>query len=47
MEEANVLVGGKYRIQRKVGSGSFGTVYLGCNQSTGEEVAINLSIDSL
>jgi len=42
MEEGNVLVGGKYRLQKKVGSGSFGTVYLGNNQSTGEEVAIKV-----
>jgi len=35
-------VGGKYCIGRKIGSGSFGEVYLGVNTHTHEEVAIKL-----
>jgi len=35
-------VGGKYRLGRKVGSGSFGDIYIGSNVQTGEEVAIKL-----
>ncbi|KAL5473516.1 hypothetical protein EMCRGX_G028007 [Ephydatia muelleri] len=35
-------VGGKYRLGRKIGSGSFGDIYLGTNIQTREEVAIKL-----
>ena len=35
-------VGKKYRLGRKVGSGSFGDIYLGTNLTSGEEVAIKL-----
>ncbi|XP_078691899.1 casein kinase I-like isoform X1 [Branchiostoma floridae x Branchiostoma belcheri] len=35
-------VGNKYRLGRKIGSGSFGDIYLGTNISNGEEVAIKL-----
>ncbi|CAE8719562.1 unnamed protein product, partial [Polarella glacialis] len=35
-------VGGKYRLGRKIGSGSFGDVYLGTNVQTSEEVGIKL-----
>jgi len=35
-------VGNKFRIGRKIGSGSFGDIYLGTNIATGEEVAIKL-----
>eukprot|EP01035_Chromulina_nebulosa_P019709 gene19709-25634_t len=35
-------VGKKYRLGRKIGSGSFGDIYLGVNMTTGEEVAIKL-----
>ena len=35
-------VGGKFRLGRKIGSGSFGDVYIGTNVQTGEEVAIKL-----
>lgn len=31
-------VGNKYRLGRKIGSGSFGDIYLGTTISTGEEV---------
>ena len=39
---AELRVGGKYRIGRKIGSGSFGEIYLGVNVHTNEEVAIKL-----
>jgi len=35
-------VGNKYRLGRKIGSGSFGDIYLGTNIATGDEVAIKL-----
>ena len=35
-------VGNKYRLGRKIGSGSFGDIYLGTNISTGEEGASTL-----
>lgn len=35
-------VGNKYRLGRKIGSGSFGELYLGTNITNGEEVAIKL-----
>jgi len=35
-------VGGKFRLGRKIGSGSFGDIYLGTNVQTGEEVAVKL-----
>merc|ERR1712100_310777 len=34
--------GNKYRLGRKIGSGSFGDIFLGTNISTSEEVAIKL-----
>uniref|UniRef100_A0A3B3IAK5 non-specific serine/threonine protein kinase n=1 Tax=Oryzias latipes TaxID=8090 RepID=A0A3B3IAK5_ORYLA len=37
-----LCVGNKYRLGRKIGSGSFGDIYLGSNIATGEEVAIKL-----
>ncbi|CDS03428.1 Putative Casein kinase I [Lichtheimia ramosa] len=38
----DLRVGNKYRIGRKIGSGSFGDIYLGTNIVTNEEVAIKL-----
>jgi len=35
-------VGMKYRLGRRIGSGSFGDIYLGTNIQTGDEVAIKL-----
>lgn len=34
--------GGKYKLGRKIGSGSFGELYIGINIQSGEEVAIKL-----
>jgi len=39
---SELRVGGKFRLGRKIGSGSFGDVYLGMNVQNGEEVAIKL-----
>jgi len=36
------IVGLKYKMIRKIGSGSFGDIYLGLNMSNGEEVAIKI-----
>nr|XP_043635778.1 casein kinase I-like isoform X1 [Erigeron canadensis] len=36
------VVGGKFKLGRKIGSGSFGELYLGVNLQSGEEVAIKL-----
>lgn len=38
-------MGKKYRLGRKIGSGSFGDIYLGTNMTTGEEV--HMLFDSL
>ncbi|RHZ75612.1 hypothetical protein Glove_212g42 [Diversispora epigaea] len=42
MTSMDLRVGNKYRIGRKIGSGSFGDIYLGTNIINGEEVAIKL-----
>lgn len=39
---SEIRVGGKYRFGRKIGSGSFGDIYLGTNLVSGEEVAIKV-----
>lgn len=36
------IVGGKYRLIRKIGSGSFGEIFLAINLANGEEVAVKL-----
>ncbi|GLT57809.1 hypothetical protein SLA2020_307570 [Shorea laevis] len=36
------VVGGKFKMGRKIGAGSFGELFLGVNIQTGEEVAIKL-----
>lgn len=38
----DIRIAGKYRLGRKIGSGSFGDLYLGTHIQTGEEVAIKL-----
>ena len=35
-------VGNRFRLGRKIGSGSFGDIYLGQNIQTNEEVAVKL-----
>jgi hypothetical protein len=39
---SEIRVGGRYRLGRKIGSGSFGEIYLGVNIQTNQEVAIKL-----
>lgn len=41
---SNLRINRKYQIIRKIGSGSFGDVYLGTIAETGEEVAIKLEV---
>ncbi|XP_057471641.1 casein kinase 1-like protein 10 isoform X1 [Actinidia eriantha] len=36
------VIGGKFKLGRKIGSGSFGELYLGVSVQTGEEVAVKL-----
>jgi casein kinase 1 epsilon len=38
----DLVIGGKFKLGRKIGSGSFGELYLGINVQTGEEVAVKL-----
>lgn len=38
----DLVVGGKYKLGRKIGSGSFGELHLGVNIQNGEEVAVKL-----
>lgn len=40
--KGDLRVGARFRLGRKVGSGSFGDIYLGENVQTGEEVAVKL-----
>ncbi|CAG9463119.1 unnamed protein product [Pedinophyceae sp. YPF-701] len=42
MSMPDIRIAGKYRLGRKIGSGSFGDLYLGTHIQTGEEVAIKL-----
>ncbi|KAM9668545.1 casein kinase I-like [Dama dama] len=39
---AEFIAGGKFKLVRKIGSGSFGKVYLAINITNGEEVAVKL-----
>lgn len=38
------IVAKKWRLVRKIGSGSFGSIYLGVNIDTGEEVAVKMEL---
>lgn len=38
----DIRIAGKYRLGRKIGSGSFGDIYIGTHLLTGEEVGIKL-----
>ena len=38
------IIGNKYRVLKKIGSGSFGDIYLAVNRNTGEEVAVKLEL---
>eukprot|EP00927_Polykrikos_kofoidii_P072616 TRINITY_DN68717_c0_g1_i1.p1 TRINITY_DN68717_c0_g1~~TRINITY_DN68717_c0_g1_i1.p1 ORF type:complete len:342 (+),score=70.16 TRINITY_DN68717_c0_g1_i1:94-1119(+) len=40
--KAELIVGQKYRLGRKIGAGSFGTIYMGINIESGEEIAVKL-----
>eukprot|EP00493_Phyllostaurus_siculus_P012389 UN12567 len=40
--KSEFIVGGKYKLSRKIGSGSFGDIYLAVNMTNGEEVATKL-----
>ena len=41
-QQSEFIVGGTYRLVRKIGSGSFGDIYLGVNMNDGEEVAVKM-----
>lgn len=38
----DIRIGGRYRIGKKIGSGSFGEIFIGADIQTNEEVAIKL-----
>uniref|UniRef100_A0A0K8TP96 non-specific serine/threonine protein kinase n=1 Tax=Tabanus bromius TaxID=304241 RepID=A0A0K8TP96_TABBR len=46
IKTSDILIGGKYRVIRKIGSGSFGDIYLGLSIQCGEEVAIKIESSS-
>lgn len=42
MTSKDFIIGLKYKLKRKIGSGSFGDIYLGINIQNGEEVAVKI-----
>ena len=40
--DKHILINGLYKVNKKLGSGSFGVLYQGVDTRTGEEVAIKL-----
>ena len=38
----DIIVGGKYKMTKRLGEGAFGKLYAGANIKSGEEVAIKL-----
>ena len=42
VSKSEFIVGGKYRLVRKIGSGSFSDIYLAVNVVNSEEVAVKL-----
>jgi len=42
MGNLDLRIAGKYQLQRRIGGGSFGAVYIGINIDTGDDVAIKL-----
>ena len=40
--KAEFIISGKCKLVRKIGSGSFGDIYLAINITNGEEVAVKL-----
>ncbi|RKP35725.1 kinase-like domain-containing protein [Dimargaris cristalligena] len=43
-ESLDLRIGNKYKLGRKIGSGSFGEIYLGTNIVTNEDVAVKLEL---
>ncbi|XP_040855982.1 casein kinase I-like [Ochotona curzoniae] len=41
------IVGGKYKLVRKIGSGTFGSIYLSVDVRTGEQVAVKLESQTI
>eukprot|EP00331_Platyophrya_macrostoma_P023287 CAMPEP_0176453420 /NCGR_PEP_ID=MMETSP0127-20121128/29217_1 /TAXON_ID=938130 /ORGANISM="Platyophrya macrostoma, Strain WH" /LENGTH=92 /DNA_ID=CAMNT_0017842255 /DNA_START=27 /DNA_END=301 /DNA_ORIENTATION=- len=42
MSLIEIRVGGRYKLRHKIGSGSFGDIYLANNVQTNEEVAVKM-----